>query len=591
MKKLNLLVLIFLTSGIFPQILNAAQYNRHVNQTPFVKNYEYNSTSVNVKPKSLPNKYSTKTTNKQQSQTQQLTQQTQSQSQTRTQPQTQSQPQTQKLVNNQTVRNQQNNSVTKIQLPPRPNSQPKLQNSSKTNLTDFREVQFSGELFDMKILESDDNNFDNNFTNNNNNDNNSIISPKRIPEPAITQTPIENDEIKTPTKLITPITPITPIMPNHVPSAGFLKYSEEYPDPQNVGRVTPYARGGIGATHYDSDRVGAIPEEEVHHRHHIDATRKQLGQPPLTAAECPLCKDDPKTPCGTCKQCKKGYPCEKTVCRHCVQPLSRDMNNFCDLTAGGEPCGTCDSCREHRSDPCEHADDGRGPHGEWNPYKQSRIFAVIPRPILDEWNNGARKFPVYYNPAPYYRHYWNPSLYTGYARPYTFRYTCPVCDGETCKCNRPPFAGQVPFAYTCKFCNRNPCACAEDICDANAEMNPSGRKTSIESSRSESTRIQDAELRNQNENDSQDTKTNPNSNSTNNANTTTTPNPNGDSNSNQASPNPNDKQSLSDLLDETPTTPNRTTPTTPLPPAGKRPLLDVPKTQTPNVSPRSKVIN
>jgi hypothetical protein len=622
MKKLNLLVLIFLTSGIFPQILTAAQYNKYVdNQTPFIKDSEYNSPYHNAKPKTIFNSYSANAAYKQaqqktqqmkaqtQTQTQTQTQsqariqtqaqarvQTQAQTQTQTRIQTQAQAQTQtqaqtriqtqaparvqiqpqqlqqsqKTGNNKTQRTQQNNSVTKNQLPPRPNSQPKFTSSPQT---DLREVQFSGELFDMRILDSDDN--DELF-----NANDSIIPPKRIPESTIIQAPIDTsrdttidgDEFKSPLKVI------TPIKPNHVPSAGFLRYSEEYPDPQSIGRITPYSRGGIGATHYDSDRVGAIPEEEVHHRYHVDQTRQQLGQPPVTAAECPLCKDDPKTPCGECKKCKLGYPCERTVCRHCVQPLSRDMNNFCDLTAGGEPCGTCDSCREHRSDPCEHADDGHGPHGEWNPYKEPRLFSVIPRPILDEWNNGARKFPVYYNPAPYYRHYWNPSLYTGYARPYTFRYTCPVCSGEVCKCDKPPFAGQVPFAYTCKFCNRNPCACAEDICDANAEMKPSGRNKAVESARSESTRIQDADARKTNEtkNNSQDENTDSNS-------TTTIPN--------QTNKQDNEN-TLDDLLNEKPSTPTReTTPPTPHNPDGKRPSLDGPKTQTPSVVPRTSVIN
>ena len=189
---------------------------------------------------------------------------------------------------------------------------------------------------------------------------------------------------------------------------------------------------------------------------------------------CPLCEESPKTPCGTCKMCEAGFPCEKTLCRHCVQPRSKNMGNSCDLTAGDEPCGTCDACREHRSDPCEHADNGYGPQGEFNPYKEPRLLSVIPRPVLDIYNNGARKFPVYYNPAPYYRPTWNPSLYAGYARPFTFRWSCALCYKNPCECDSPGLAGQISYAFACKFCNRNPCACAQDICDVNKPMDPAG---------------------------------------------------------------------------------------------------------------------
>ncbi|MDR2641738.1 MAG: hypothetical protein LBC74_02970 [Planctomycetaceae bacterium] len=529
MKKINELVLVLLISGLLPQFLNAAQYARQtVNRTPFVQETQYNTPYPNTAAVNTVGKYTAKSINKQ----------------------------TINPLNNKQSQKQQNNSVTIIHQLPQPDLQPNTKTNS-TKKSNIREVQFSGELFDMRILETD---------------NDEIILPKRIPETTVGQNNSSNiidaDGIKPPLKLI------TQIKPNHVPSAGFLKYSEEYPDPRSIGTV-PYVRGGIAPTPYSSDRIAAVPEEEVQHRHHVDKARKQAGQPPVTAAECPLCKDDPKTPCGECSKCRQGYPCERTVCRHCVQPVSRNLNNFCDLTAGDEPCGTCDSCREHRSDPCAHADDGRGPHGEWNPYKQSRIFAVIPRPILDEWNNGARKFPVYYNPAPYYRPYWNPSLYTGYARPYTFRYTCPVCSDGVCKCDKPPFAGQVPFAYTCKFCNRNPCACAADICDANAEMQPSRRQVAIDAARAKSTRIQDADARSKSKVDNtQDT-----NNDTNNQ---TIPNSINES---------DDEKSLLELFKEKPTTTPENNPTTSPRNSGKRQTLDAPKTQPTNIIPRTGVVN
>jgi hypothetical protein len=161
------------------------------------------------------------------------------------------------------------------------------------------------------------------------------------------------------------------------------------------------------------------------------------------------------------------------------------MGNSCDLTAGDEPCGTCDACREHRSDPCEHADNEYGPRGEFNPYREPRFLSVIPRPILDAYNNGARKFPVYYNPAPYYRPTWNPSTFAGYARPYTFRWSCPLCFQDPCGCDRPGMAGQVPYAYTCKFCRRNPCACTVEICDVNKPMDPIGISSALSEMREE----------------------------------------------------------------------------------------------------------
>ena len=246
-----------------------------------------------------------------------------------------------------------------------------------------------------------------------------------------------------------------------------------YPNPRTVG-VQPYLMQGKPAGAVTHNRYAGIPEPVRLQQMLLDHCAECQGLPKHEHAPCPLCEEDYKTPCGECKMCAAGFPCEKTLCRHCLQPRSKNMGNSCDLTAGDEPCGTCDACREHRSDPCEHADDGYGPRGQFNPYREPRLFSVIPRPILDAYNNGARKFPVYYNPAPYYRPTWNPSTFTGYARPYTFRWSCPLCFGETCGCDRPGMAGQVPFAYTCKFCRRNPCACTVEICDVNKPMDPAG---------------------------------------------------------------------------------------------------------------------
>ena len=242
-----------------------------------------------------------------------------------------------------------------------------------------------------------------------------------------------------------------------------------YPDPRTVG-THPYIMQGKPAVPMTPNRYAGISEQERHARMCQDmcCCKEHEGVP------CPLCEDDPHTPCGTCKMCVAGFPCEKTLCRHCILPRSKNMGNSCDLTAGDEPCGTCDACREHRSDPCEHADDGYGPRGEFNPYCEPRVMSVLPRPLLDLYNNGARKFPVYYNPAPYYRPTFNPSLYAGYARPFTFRYSCALCFRDPCGCDTPGLAGQISYAYTCKFCNRNPCACAQDICDVTKPMDPVG---------------------------------------------------------------------------------------------------------------------
>jgi len=246
-----------------------------------------------------------------------------------------------------------------------------------------------------------------------------------------------------------------------------------YPDPRTVG-VHPYIMQGRPAGAVTPDRYAGISEQERQERilweQHMQKLGLQVPEQPL----CPLCVDDPMTPCKRCRLCEAGFPCEKTLCRHCVQPRSKNMSSACDLTAGDEPCGTCDSCREHRSDPCEHADTGYGPRGEYNPHREPRFLSVIPRPILDWHNNGARKFPVYYNPAPYYRPTWNPSTFAGYARPFTFRWSCGLCFRDPCGCDTPGLAGQVSYAYTCKFCNRNPCACTQDICNVTKALDPIG---------------------------------------------------------------------------------------------------------------------
>ena len=247
-----------------------------------------------------------------------------------------------------------------------------------------------------------------------------------------------------------------------------------YPDPRTVG-VVPYTMQGTPAVPVTNDRYAGISEQERMQRMLWDQYMRECecipGHDHLT---CPLCEDDWKTPCGKCKMCVAGFPCEKTLCRHCLQPRPKTMGNSCDLTAGDEPCGTCDACREHRSDPCEHADDGYGLRGEFNPYKEVRLFSVIPRPVLDFYNNGARKFPVYYNPAPYYRPTWNPATFVGYNRPFQMRYSCELCFKDPCECNVPGMAGQVSYAFACKFCNRKPCACVPDICNVNAPMDPKG---------------------------------------------------------------------------------------------------------------------
>jgi hypothetical protein len=267
-----------------------------------------------------------------------------------------------------------------------------------------------------------------------------------------------------------------------------------YPDPRTVG-TQPYIMQGKPAVPVTNDRYAGISEQERMERMMWDQHLQECeGLPVREQLPCPLCIEEPITPCKTCKMCLAGFPCEKTLCRHCVQPRSHNMMNSCDLTAGDEPCGTCDACREHRSDPCEHADSGYGPRGEFNPYREPRLLSVIPRPILDAYNNGARKFPVYYNPAPYYRPHWNPATFAAHQRPYTFRYSCGLCFRDPCGCNTPGLAGQVSYAYTCKFCNRNPCACTAEICNVTKPLDPIGIASALAEMKDETGRAQPVEI-------------------------------------------------------------------------------------------------
>ncbi len=267
-----------------------------------------------------------------------------------------------------------------------------------------------------------------------------------------------------------------------------VKFS--YPDPKKIA-VPQRVTHGHAPNPVQTDRYAKISEAEVVCRAHQDGPCGRCKEC-MEGKPCPLCEVDPRTPCGHCNMCKAGFPCEKTLCRHCVQQRSMNMGNSCDLSGGDAPCGTCDACREHRSDPCGHADDGYGPRGEFNPYKEPRILSALPRPIVDLTNNGARKFPVYYNPAPYYRPHWNPSTFAGYNRPFTFRWSCELCHKDPCECNRPGYAGQVSYAYSCKFCNRNPCACTAEICNVTKPLDPAGIAKSLAAMREESTSPQAA---------------------------------------------------------------------------------------------------
>ena len=223
---------------------------------------------------------------------------------------------------------------------------------------------------------------------------------------------------------------------------------------------------------------------------------------------CPICKERvERVPCGHCEKCRRGETCELykpcgeclsclvfELCdlyraeRNCVLPNRTNSCNRCDNTIHGEPCGTCDWCRENSGlnhEPCGHQEVGIRPKTIYNPYNEPKLFSAPPRQITDRFNNRASRFPVYYNPAPYYKETSNPSLLGGYARPFTFRYTCAQCVNSPCTCTAPGIAGQVAYVYACKICNRNPCACAAEICNANAAFNPAGVKAQLEQMREE----------------------------------------------------------------------------------------------------------
>ena len=220
---------------------------------------------------------------------------------------------------------------------------------------------------------------------------------------------------------------------------------------------------------------------------------------------CPICKERvERVPCGLCEKCRRGETCELyrpcgecpsclvyEKCdlyraeRNCVLPNRTNSCNRCDITINGEPCGTCDWCRENSGlnhEPCGHQEVGIGNRKKtiYNPYNEPKLFSAPPRWVTDRFNNNASRFPIYYNPAPYYKETSNPSLLGGYARPFTFRYTCNQCRNSPCTCTAPGIAGQVAYAYACKICNRNACACAAEICNVNEPLNPAGVKAQLE---------------------------------------------------------------------------------------------------------------
>lgn len=210
---------------------------------------------------------------------------------------------------------------------------------------------------------------------------------------------------------------------------------------------------------------------------------------------CPICKEAvERVPCGCCEKCQKGETCELykpcgecpsclvyekcdlyRACRNCVLMNRLNSCNRCDNRINGEPCGTCDWCRqnsEFNHEPCGHQEVGLRHKTIYNPYNEPKLFSAPTRIITNRFNNNASRFPIYYNPAPHYKETSNPSLYGGFQRPFTHRYTCDRCRNYPCDCNAQGYAGQVAYAYACKFCNRNPCACAAEICNSNMPLNP-----------------------------------------------------------------------------------------------------------------------
>ncbi len=236
---------------------------------------------------------------------------------------------------------------------------------------------------------------------------------------------------------------------------------------------------------------------------HGNMCKGQLGHAPYRewgntsgGIACPICKLAVESvPCGCCEKCLKGETCENykpcgkcpsclifekcdlyRAHRNCVLPAKTNSCNRCDNTINGEPCGTCDWCRENSGnnhEPCGHQEVGLlNAKTVYNPYNEPKLFSAPPRFITDRFNNRASKFPIYYNPAPYYKEMSNPSTWGAFQRPFTHRWTCDLCRNEPCTCAAAGHAGQVAYAFACKFCNRTPCACAAEICNANMPLNP-----------------------------------------------------------------------------------------------------------------------
>ncbi|MGL6227112.1 MAG: hypothetical protein ACRC10_10885 [Thermoguttaceae bacterium] len=219
---------------------------------------------------------------------------------------------------------------------------------------------------------------------------------------------------------------------------------------------------------------------------------------------CPICKKAVESvPCGLCEKCYNGQTCELyqpcgkcpsclvfekcdlyKAHRDCVLPNRTNSCNRCDLTINGEPCGSCDWCRENSDlnhELCGHQEVGLlQTKTVYNPYNECPIFSAPPRILTDRFNNRSSKFPIYYNPAPYYKSTSNPATWGAYQRPFTFRWTCELCKNDPCTCTAPGHSGQVAYAYACKFCDRTPCACTAEICNSNAPLNPKSVRSQLD---------------------------------------------------------------------------------------------------------------
>lgn len=237
---------------------------------------------------------------------------------------------------------------------------------------------------------------------------------------------------------------------------------------------------------------------------HGEICAAQLGHAPYREGgntsggiACPICKEAvERVPCGCCDKCLRGETCELykpcgkcpscliyercdlyRAHRNCIVQARLNSCSRCDNAINGEPCGTCDWCQQNSGlyhEPCGHQELGiYKTRTIYNPYNERPLFSAPPRWITDRFTNRSSKFPIYYNPAPYYKNTHNPSMYGAHQRPYMGRYTCDLCRHEKCTCTAPGNAGMVAYAYACKFCDRNPCACAGEICNANATINPS----------------------------------------------------------------------------------------------------------------------